>query len=83
MSKRLLKIIDFLVCPYCRGALVRRDNHLVCRYHHMGFLIRDSCVDFTWEHARRGELKDFEEASSSDINTQNIPTDTAGSAKGA
>lgn len=76
MQQSLRQWIDLFICPYCHGALVARNQYLICRYHQIGFRYSDHSIDFTWENAKRSV--DFASVKSisfsSDI--QNKSTDT-------
>ncbi|MFC3909536.1 Trm112 family protein [Legionella dresdenensis] len=38
MDKRLLEI---LVCPLCKGKLIKKDDELICRFDRIAYPIRD------------------------------------------
>lgn len=51
--------IDNIVCPYCQARLIRRRDLLICRYHRIGFLIREKALDLRWSYAQSISEKDW------------------------
>jgi len=56
------KLLDILVCPICKGALVYRqsEKELVCRFDRLGYPIRDSIPVMLEQEARRLTLEELE-----------------------
>jgi uncharacterized protein YbaR (Trm112 family) len=54
------KLLDILVCPLCKGALVyKKDaNELICKADRLAFPIRDDIPAMLEEEARRIALEE-------------------------
>jgi len=54
------KLLDILVCPLCKGALVyKKDaNELICKADRLAFPIRDDIPVMLEEEARRVALEE-------------------------
>jgi uncharacterized protein YbaR (Trm112 family) len=49
MDKRLL---DCLVCPLCKGELIKKQQELICRFDRLAYPIRDDIPVMLEEEAR-------------------------------
>jgi len=58
MDKHLL---DILVCPLCKGTLVKREDELICRFDRLAFPIRDGIPVMLETEARLVPLEEKEQ----------------------
>lgn len=58
MDKHLL---DILVCPLCKGALVKKEDELICRFDRLAFPIRDGIPVMLETEARLLPLEEKEQ----------------------
>jgi len=47
------KLLEILVCPLCKGPLVRQKDELICKADRLAFPIRDGIPVMLEEEARR------------------------------
>lgn len=52
------KLLDILVCPLCRGALLHKDNELICKFDRLAFPIRDDIPVMLEDEAREISLQE-------------------------
>ena len=57
MDKHLLEI---LVCPLCKGSLIKKNNELICRFDRLAFPIRDGIPVMLETEARLVTLEEKE-----------------------
>jgi len=55
MDKKLLAI---LVCPLCKGKLLKKDKELICRFDRLAFPIRDEIPVMLESEARQISLEE-------------------------
>ena len=57
MDKHLLEI---LVCPLCKGKLIKKDQELICRFDRLSFPVRDGIPVMLEQEARLIPLEEKE-----------------------
>ncbi len=57
MDKHLLEI---LVCPLCKGKLIKKDQELICRFDRLAFPVRDGIPVMLEQEARLIPLEEKE-----------------------
>lgn len=55
------KLLELLVCPLCKGKLIKKKNELICRFDRLAFPIRDD-IPVMLEHEARIISLDEKEA---------------------
>ena len=45
-------ILDILVCPLCKGALIKKDNELICKFDRLAYPIKDGIPVMLEQQAR-------------------------------
>lgn len=55
------KILDILVCPLCKGALLLNNQELICRFDRLAYPIRDGIPVMLEHEARHLTLEEKDE----------------------
>ena len=54
------KLLAMLACPLCKGALLKKQNELVCRFDRLAYPVRDGIPVMLEQEARALTLEEKE-----------------------
>tara|TARA_B100000949_G_C14009718_1_gene336743 strand:+ start:378 stop:557 length:180 start_codon:yes stop_codon:yes gene_type:complete len=53
-------LLEILVCPLCKGKLIKKDQELICRFDRLAFPVRDGIPVMLEQEARLIPLEEKE-----------------------